>query len=213
MLLLLGAAGPSGATKIGLPPCPSGKILASNSSGYAFQSRKRGFLYGCARGARYGHFFYTLARGGQGQEAPQNAFLSGPFIIFNKFGISHCTDYHVYVGDIRTGATFTNDLTLGTNSSIANGCTGVGRGELTAAVARRDGAVAFISGPGDPASYTPGEVYSTYEVALADWTGLRSVAIGKDIAPKRLTLAGDTVSWRQNGIDHSASFAPIRRRR
>jgi hypothetical protein len=74
----------------------------------------------------------------------------------------------------------------------------VGAGETTAIVVRRDGAVAWIN----DTFHTEGR----FEVHALDATGERVLAVGSNIAPSSLALAGSTLYWTQGGKPFSATL-------
>jgi hypothetical protein len=72
----------------------------------------------------------------------------------------------------------------------------IGAGEATAIVVKSDGAVAWIN-----------DTFHTedrFEVHTLDSTGERVLAVGSNIAPGSLALAGSRLYWRQGGKPVSA---------
>jgi hypothetical protein len=209
LVLLIGASEASAATKTRVP-CPSGKSLSSSPAAYAFQVR--GALYGCVRGARLARPIQRRSDefGGSAWGSP---IVVGHWLVYNGIAFGKCGDYYVSLVDLRSGVRWHDLIPSGTigRMSWANGCYDNGE-PLTAAVVRDDGALAFIVGPGDePGTRDYPPIVETYQVMLSDWSGLRSVAIGRDVDPHHLTLDGDTVIWRQAGEEHVATLAPIDR--
>jgi len=99
----------------------------------------------------------------------------------------------VIVFDLRTGRVLHN-VPTGTLKSPRPGL--FGAGETTAIVVKPDGAVAWIVETG----FKPKE----YEVHALDKSGGRVLAVGTDIVPKSLALAGNILYWAQGGKPFSA---------
>ncbi|MGH9918717.1 MAG: hypothetical protein ACRD6W_07610 [Nitrososphaerales archaeon] len=74
----------------------------------------------------------------------------------------------------------------------------VGDGSATAIVVKSDGAVAWIT--------DTVQTKDRYQVHTLDRTGERVLAVGSDIAPHSLALAGSTLYWTQGGKPFSASL-------
>jgi hypothetical protein len=68
---------------------------------------------------------------------------------------------------------------------------------------KEDGSVAWIAA--DEQRHCP-VPFNMYEVHALDSSGGRVLATGKDIDPHSLSLAGNTIHWKQGGKRHAASL-------
>jgi hypothetical protein len=194
-------------------PCSAGKLVASSPEARVLSYRAN--LYACMSGARRARWVTPVDRDFFNEPEIPLTLMSGHWIVFNTTAEGHCADYYVNLADARSGIVWHRRLPAGYgyNSSPANGCSGVGRGPLTAAAVREDGAMAYINGPGD----RDGDTWATagrsdtYEVMVSDWVGQRSVATGADIDPSHVTISGDVVTWTQGGEPRTAFLAPTQR--
>lgn len=75
----------------------------------------------------------------------------------------------------------------------------VGDGPVTAIEVKSDGAIAWILDTVQPKN--------RYQVHALDATGERILAVGSNIAPNSLALAGSTLYWMQGGKPFSASLS------
>jgi hypothetical protein len=101
--------------------------------------------------------------------------------------------WHVVVLDLRSGRVL-HKVPTGVTYPPQKGF--VGDGPTTAIVVKADGAVAWIL---DTVQQT-----DRYQVHVLDRTGERVLAVGSDIAPGSLALAGSTLFWLQGGRPFSA---------
>jgi hypothetical protein len=81
------------------------------------------------------------------------AVLGGVVAAFVLVGVARVLSYRASLYACMSGArarwVTPMDRDFFYDSSPANGCSGAGRGPLTAVAVRDDGAMAYISGPGD----------------------------------------------------------------
>lgn len=103
------------------------------------------------------------------------------------------SEWHVIVRDLRTGRVL-HKVPTGMPDPAHPKL--VGRGEAEGIVVKSDGAVAWINNRVNPESQ--------YEVHALDKTGERVLAVGSDIDPHSLALAGGTLYWTQSGKPMSA---------
>ncbi len=120
--------------------------------------------------------------------------LAGSLVAYeySKSGIEEFT-WLVVVRDLRTGRVL-HRVPTGTPRS-PNPLL-IGAGSTTVIVLKSDGSVAWIV-------EKPVKNETEYEVHALDKTGNRVLAVGTDIGPKSLALAGSTLYWTQSGQPHS----------
>jgi hypothetical protein len=130
--------------------------------------------------------------------------LDGTMVAYGKFrhegtrytlGEETVSEWHVIVRDLRTGLAL---HMVPTGMPDAAHPKLIGRGEAEAIVVKSDGAVAWIN------NRVSSE--NQYEVHALDTTGERVLAIGSDIDPQSLALAGSTLYWTQGGRPMSVSL-------
>jgi hypothetical protein len=101
----------------------------------------------------------------------------------------------VAVIDIRNGRVLHK---VPTGKSRHPGPGRIGAGQTTAIVVKNDGAVAWIN--------NTVQKENKFEVHALDATGERVLAVGSNIAPKSLALAGSTLYWTQGGQPFSTTL-------
>jgi hypothetical protein len=102
-------------------------------------------------------------------------------------------EWHVVVRDLRTGRVLHR---VATGSRERDHPKLVGDGSATAIVVKVDGAVAWIT--------DTVQNENRYQVHALDKTGERTLAVGSNIDPHSLALAGSTLYWTQDGKSFSA---------
>ncbi len=98
--------------------------------------------------------------------------------------------------DLRTGRVV-HEVPTGDNPYRED----LGIGRATDVVVKTDGAVAWI------AEGKHGKEYGVYQVHALDSSGERTLAVGPEIDPGSLALAGSTLYWTQGGKPFSAPLS------
>jgi hypothetical protein len=122
---------------------------------------------------------------------------SSTFTRYYQEGDPASSTWQVIVRDARTGHVV-RIVPTGTAAPQPPWLTFIGDGETTAIVLKRDGSVAWIT---DTVGST-----NRYEVHTADQSGSHLLAVGSNIAPYSLALAGSTIYWTQDGKPTSAAL-------
>jgi hypothetical protein len=105
------------------------------------------------------------------------------------------SEWHVIVRDLRTGRVL-HKVPTGMPEPARPKL--LGRGEAEGIVVKSDGAVAWIN--------NTVQRENRYEIHALDKTGERVLAVGSDIDPHSLALAGSTLYWTQGGKPMSATL-------
>jgi hypothetical protein len=123
--------------------------------------------------------------------------LAGTFIAYAEthFSPYNVSDKYVFVRDLSTGRVV-HEVPTGVAVKPVPGQ--VGLGTVVALVVEGDGSVAWIVGTGPE--------NGTYQVHAVDGAGSRVLAVGADIDPGSLALAGSTLYWTQSGQPRSATL-------
>jgi hypothetical protein len=122
---------------------------------------------------------------------------SSTYSRYYREGEPASSTWQVIVRDARTGRVV-RTVPTGTATPQHPWLTFIGDGETTAIVVKRDGSVAWVT---DTVQST-----NRYEVHTADQSSSNLLAIGSNIAPYSLALAGSTLYWTQGGKPFSASL-------
>jgi hypothetical protein len=124
-------------------------------------------------------------------------FLNGPGVLEEE--------WRVRVINLRTGRTVHNvpTGTVPCKRASPSESFPVGVGPVVSLVLREDGAVAWTVSDQERRCPLPA---GTREVHALDSSGEHLLAIGKDIEPHSLKLAGSTLYWRQGGRRFSGSL-------
>ena len=141
-----------------------------------------------------------------GSPIPANLTLSGSIVAYeesfsagNRYsegqGEEYVEEWHVVVRNVLTGRTL-NRVPTGTSSPQKP--KHVGDGFTSAIVVKSDGAVAWIT--------DTVQSEDRYQVHALDKTGERTLAVGSNIDPHSLALAGSALYWTQGGKPESATL-------
>jgi hypothetical protein len=151
-------------------------------------------VYGCAAG----HRPYLIGRfpecaGSSGCHAVQRETLAGATLAYEELTTTLNEDVRfVVVRDLRSRRVFHRVPSAAPRPPAA------GPGNVTAMVVKANGSAAWIV-----------EVFSDpseYEVRAVDRAGARRLALGTDVRPRSLALAGSTLYWTQGGKPFSATL-------
>jgi hypothetical protein len=134
----------------------------------------------------------------------KNVILAGTTVAYETLRSSGMGDFtksqwHVVVVSLLTGRVFRKVPTgvpTGESKPLASKL--IGAGETRAIVVKRDGAVAWIN--------DTFHKENRFEVHALDATGERVLAVGSNITPESLALAGSALYWRQGGKAMSATL-------
>jgi hypothetical protein len=107
----------------------------------------------------------------------------------------------VAVRDLRTGKVL-HRVPTGTPAKPQPPDVGIGR--TTSIVVNGDGAVAWIVATGEEVA---GKDVGSYQLRVLDKSGGRVLAVGPEVDPHSLALAGSTLYWTQGGKPESASLS------
>jgi hypothetical protein len=160
----------------------------------------RGCVHGGRRELVLGEFGRPCSSSGCGTSIA-SPVLGGTIVAFERSTLIEplngegAGEYFVVVRDLRTGRTLHQ---LATGPGRAPKPRYKGSGPTTAIVVKPDGAVAWIVDSGIEGS--------AFEVHAFDKSGSRLLAVGPDIAPTSLALAGSTLYWTQGGTAHSTTL-------
>lgn len=116
--------------------------------------------------------------------------------VTSPFAEGEESEWHVVVVNLRNGRVL-HKVPTG-KSRRHPGPGRIGAGQTTAIVVKSDGAVAWIN--------NTVQKENKFEVHALDATGERVLAVGSNIAPKSLALAGSTLYWTQGGKSFSATL-------
>jgi hypothetical protein len=153
-------------------------------------------FFGCA----YGHPRRTFELGPpESSSAASFGGVAPKALVGTIVAYEHLNPREMTVRDLRNGRILRR-LPIGKRSAADNTR---GPGSAQSVVLKADGSVAWIDRFKREA--TPGSPLTTeYEVEAIDGAGTRVLAVGTDIAPKSLALAGSTLYWTQGGKPFSA---------
>jgi hypothetical protein len=130
----------------------------------------------------------------EGVGGVSNEVLVGPVVAYERyreaFGPNGPRSRVIIVRDLRTGRTL-HDTPI-TASEIPQAET------FVSMVAKSDGAAAWI--------VETGGYVGRYQVHAVDANGSRVLAVGSEIEPRSLALAGNALYWTQGGKPMSASL-------
>jgi hypothetical protein len=158
-------------------------------------------IFACAHSGRHVYDLGPIPQcggGAGGCESVEHVVLAGTIVAYERasatgsFQSRPGAEYQIVVRELRTGRTLEN-VPTGTNAVGGSG----GSGPATAVVAKSDGAVAWI--------VQKSPVEGRYQVHVLDRAGARIVAVGPEIDPTALALAGSTLYWSQGGKAFSAA--------
>ncbi len=186
------------------------EVVARNAQAEVYREHKaesefyqyRGCVYGSRRSFQLGK--EAVACDPYACFAVSHLTLAGYFVAYevlssvspggvtSPFSQGERSEWHVVVVNLRTGRVL-HKVPTGKASPPAPGV--IGAGETSAIVVKADGAVAWI---------TNDFAKSTFEVHAVDKTGERVLAVGSNIAPTSLALAGNTLYWTEGGKPFSA---------
>ena len=132
-------------------------------------------------------------RAGRQDASPLNVTLAGTTVAYETFvssvagnGEVFQSEWYVFVLDLRSGRVL-HKVPTGESRHPRPGA--VGAGEATAIVVKNDGAVAWIN--------DTVQNENRFEVHALDATGERVLAVGSNIAPNSLALAGTRCTGRR----------------
>jgi hypothetical protein len=156
-----------------------------------------GCVYGHARSFEVGFTDECISNGGA-CAGTSYLTLAGTLLAreYSRTSFVFGEEWLVEVEDLRTGRVLHSvptGMTRTGNPKI------IGAGPITAIVVKSDGAVAWINEKPVPAG-------TEYEVHALDKSGERVLALGTNIAPRSLALAGSTLYWTQGGKPYSATL-------
>jgi hypothetical protein len=139
-----------------------------------------------------------------GSPIPPHLTLGGSYVAYEEFfsegnrysegrDEEYVEEWHVVVRDLRTGRVLHR---VATGARERDHPKLVGDGSATAIVVKVDGAVAWIT--------DTVQNENRYQVHALDKTGEHTLAVGSNIDPHSLALAGSTLYWTQDGKSFSA---------
>jgi hypothetical protein len=167
---------------------------------------KRGIV-GCAYGKGESYFLGIPPTYGapDGTAGTIRFTLAGPVVAFEVYSITNDepTDMRVHEIEVRDLANGRVLHEVPTGESATPQLGDIGVGGASAIVVRGDGAVAWIVEVDEGAGPRPGEPI-TYQVHAVDKSGSRTLAVGPEIEPDSLALAGSTLYWTEGGKPYSA---------
>jgi hypothetical protein len=154
-------------------------------------------VFGCAYRSKHRYLLgpvpYGSATGGAGVEPEA---LAGSIVAYGQMVIVGSTgEWTVVVRDLRNGRVLRRQPT---GMPVKAEPPSVGIGRAVAVVVKTDGSVAWI--------VETDQEDGKYQVHAVDKTGSRVLALGPDIAPSSLALAGSTLYWTQGGKPFSAAL-------
>lgn len=164
------------------------------------------YVYGCVYGGKR-YVLGVVPEGGHEEGPPRarHVVLAGSMVAYEsgEYGpaeVGGGEEEHTYVivGNLKT-VQFVHKVPSGV-PQVPVGKNDVGAGAVRAIVLKADGAVAWIA----EEEYDYPRI--SFQVRALDRKGERLLALGEDIAPGSLALAGSTVYWTQEGKPHSASL-------
>jgi hypothetical protein len=224
LVVALWAAAPSGArtrraAPAKCPPASSHVLLADGQAAvYTVHASKVEMLEGqrvheaviqtrgCADGRKGSHEIWQelAVEPTEVHEGISNLTLSGAVVAYEQsyYGGSRYStgeetpeEWHVIVRNLQTGRILHK---APTGAKEKDHPKFIGDGPTTAIVVKADGAVAWI--------LDTVQSENRYQVHALDKTGERTLAVGSNIDPNSLALAGSTLYWTQNGKSESASL-------
>jgi hypothetical protein len=158
----------------------------------------RGCIYGSRRSFQLG--LEAVSCGPSGCFGIKQVTLAGTTVAYETYSSSvegsgevFKSEWYVIVLDLRTGRVL-HKVPTGISRHPRPGA--VGAGETTVIVVKSDGAVAWVN--------DTVQNENRFEVHALDATGERVLAVGSNIAPESLALAGSTLYWTQGGKPASA---------
>ncbi len=175
---------------------------------YSVGGSESPMLYGCTYGSRRIYrlgpiaYRYQTKYMEEGFYGLSHEVLAGPLVAYeeiaNQLGCGFC-HWAIIVRDLHNGRIIRREPT-GTPVQPALE-ENFGVGPVTAIVLKSDGSVAWIA-DARGAGGRPSE--GGYQVHASDASGSRLLAMGEDIEPDSLALAGNTIYWTQAGRPDSA---------
>ncbi len=164
----------------------------------------RGCDLSSKRSFRLGWEFANAGSAESGSPIPLHLTLGGSFVAYEEFfskgnrysegrDEEYVEEWHVIVRNLRTGRVLHR---VATGARERDHPKLVGDGSATAIVVKADGAVAWIT--------DTVQNENRYQVHALDETGERTLAVGSNIDPNSLALAGSTLYWTQGGKSFSA---------
>lgn len=162
----------------------------------------RGCVYGSKRSFQLG--LEAVSCGPSGCFGVKHVTLAGTTVAYETELSSNAgngevikSEWYVVVITLRTGRVLhkvPTGVPSGESEHLASKL--IGAGETRAIVVKSDGAVAWIN--------DTFHKEDRFEVHALDATGERVLAVGSNIAPESLALAGSTLYWAQGGKPFSA---------
>ena len=213
VLLLAASASGAGARHKVAPKClpAHAHVLFADSQAAIYSipaTREEGLIgtvqtWGCAYGGKGSYKIWEedVQESTERNSGIRDLTLNGTMIAYEVSrhegtryteGEETVSEWHVIVRDLRTGRVL-HKVPTGMPEPAHPKL--VGRGEAEGIVIKSDGAVAWIN-----------HSESQYEVHALDKTGERVLAVGSDIDPHSLALAGSTLYWTQGGKPMSATL-------
>ena len=158
----------------------------------------RGCVYGSRRSFRLG--IELVSGSPYASFGVRNVTLAGSTVAYesersNGTGEFERSERYVLVTDLRTGGVLHK---VPTGASRHPELKVIGAGEVRAIVAKSDGTVAWVN--------DTVQAENRFEVHALDKTGERVLAVGSNIVPTSLALAGSTLYWTQGGKPFSATL-------
>jgi hypothetical protein len=181
-------------------------VIARNTQAEIYRLRERtsdaatyeyrGCVYGSQRSLQLG--LEAVSCSPYGCSAVNHVTLAGTTVAYEAeqsegIGETERSEWKVVVLELRVGRVLHKVPTGVTYPPNPNF---VGDGPVTAIVAKRNGAVAW--------TLDTVQSKNRYQVHALDATGERVLAVGSNIAPNSLALAGSTLYWTQGGKPASA---------
>jgi hypothetical protein len=213
LILLLGATGAGQASAYRGPVSVCGSsagrtVIARNTQAEVYRLRERtidaaryeyrGCVYGSKRSFRLG--LEAVSCGPSGCFGVKHVMLAGTTVAYEMELSSNAgsgevikSEWYVVVVDLRGGRVL-HKVPTGISRHPRPGA--VGAGETRTIVVKSDGAVAWIN--------DTFHKEDRFEVHVLDTIGERVLAVGSNIAPESLALAGSTLYWTQGGKPMSA---------
>jgi hypothetical protein len=186
-------------------------VIARNTQAEIYRLRERtsdaatyeyrGCVYGSQRSLRLG--LELVSCGPSGCVTVKHVTLAGTTVAYETYVSSVAGNGEVFeskryivVLELRGGRILHK---VPTGTSRAPGAGLIGDGETRAIVVKDDGSVAWIN--------DKFQKENRFEVHALDATGERVLAVGSNIAPSSLALAGSTLYWTQGGKPFSVTLS------
>jgi hypothetical protein len=154
-------------------------------------------VYGCTNFNRHRYALGPVSSGGSaGGAAVAHETLAGPIAAYGHVVMrGSIGEWTVVVRDLRNGRVLRREPT---GVAVKPEPFSVGIGSAVAIVVKSDGSVAWI--------VETRQENGEYQVHAVDRTGSRILAVGADVAPSSLALAGSTLYWTQGSKPVSAAL-------